>query len=295
MHLADKPADSAARWQKLPPLNGMVRLGKPKPGCMLFAESADHVPILVGQDGVGRTLAFAGDTTVLWLTPDDQESHARFWQQVVLWLGKQEETENSAWIRPDARRIRAGSKLGFFMGLRGKTGLDAKDARFEAKVIEPNKSETVVPTNHDKNKERGVFWKTDQPGQYRLVVAGKGKDADGQPISGEMSAHFLVYQDEAEMARRAADHEFLKRLAAAGGGGFHSPEELVSLLQKFKEDRPRSRSGAAMWPNWKAAPRSYHAADQLSAALNSGILPGFVLFVVLLGLEWVLRRRWGMA
>ena len=153
---------NTARWQRLPPLDGLVRLGKLKPRTMVFAQSADGVPILVGQEfDTYRTLAFAGDTTWGWLvpelTPEDLESHPRFWKQVVLWLAKQDKAEGSVWIRQGTRRLQAGRKLGFTMGLRGKTGMDVKDARFEAKVIGPNKSETVVPTSRDMNEERGVL------------------------------------------------------------------------------------------------------------------------------------------
>ena len=68
-----------------------------------------------------------------------------------------------------------------------------------------------------------MFWKTDEPGEYRIVVSAAGKDADGQEVKGEASARFIVYQDEAELARRAANHDFLKRLAARGGRAGRGP------------------------------------------------------------------------
>src|SRR5581483_3637249 len=65
MRLADKDSENADLWKKLPKLEGMTKLGDPKPAAMVLAQSATGEPVLVGQMqlGNGRTLAFAGDTT----------------------------------------------------------------------------------------------------------------------------------------------------------------------------------------------------------------------------------------
>src|SRR5262249_28727239 len=62
IRLADKDADNAALWAKLPKLEGMTKLGDPKPAAIILARSARGEPVLVGQMqfGNGRTLAFAG-------------------------------------------------------------------------------------------------------------------------------------------------------------------------------------------------------------------------------------------
>jgi uncharacterized membrane protein len=288
LRLADNPKDSEVIWSKLRELNGRTKLGDSKPGATVLARVGDAVsgpPLLVGQTyGTGRTLAFGGDTTYRWIRDaEGQATHARFWKQLVLWLAKQEEQEGNVWVKPDTRRLPSGSKLGFSTGLRGKGGVDVKDARFEAKVIAPSGAETPVPVARDKSEYRGVFWKTDAPGEYRLVVSGKGKDVDGQEVGGETTARFVVYQDEAEMARRAADHDFLKRLAATGGGQFLRPEDLPKFLQELgAQPLLQHKPKVAAWPDWKS--------NRLSP-----FLPVFLLlFVGLLSLEWLLRRRWGL-
>ncbi|HJT76795.1 MAG TPA: glutamine amidotransferase, partial [Gemmataceae bacterium] len=288
LRLADRPDENAAVWAKLEPLYGCSQLGPPKDGATVLARVGDKEtgqPLLVMQNyGAGRTLAFGGDTTFYWRR-DEQgvQAHARFWKQLVLWLAKQEESSGSVWVKPDARRLAAGGKLGFGVGLRGKGGVELKEGQFKVKVVGPQDATSAVPTARDRDEERGTFFKTDAPGEYRLVVTGKGKDVDGQEISGQATARFLVYEDDAELVRRAADHDFLKKLAAAGGGQFLRPEDLPKFLQKMQaEQLLEGRPKVAAWPDW----RQNH--------LSPFVVVLFLLFVALLSGEWLLRRRWGL-
>jgi uncharacterized membrane protein len=297
LRLSERENDNRTLWEKLRKLDGMTRLGHPKKGATVLATTADKAPLLVGQKyGEGRTLAFGGDTTWRWTaTPEGGEAHARFWKQLVLWLARQDEAEGAVWVRPDVRRLAAGGKLGFSVGLRGKGGVEIKDARFEVKVVGPQEVETAVPTSRDQNDERGTFWKTDVPGEYRIVVRGRGKDYDGSEAGGEALARFLIYQDDVEMARQAADHEFLAKLANAGGGKAFRGEDLAQFLQDLRTTPfAQHKLKAKLWPDWRRSPTSPAARDQFAALAGSGILVCFLLFVILLSLEWFLRRYWGL-
>jgi uncharacterized membrane protein len=288
LRLDDRAAENKKVWDNLWTLNGYTRLGPTKKGATVLAAVGDAqtgAPLLVGQQyGEGRTLAFGGDTTNKWKQdPEGVHHHARFWKQIVLWLAKQEEAEGHVLVKPDTRRLAWGSKFGFSMHLRGKGGNDVPEAHFEAKVLDPQGGETPVLSVRDQNEDRGTFLKTDEPGEYRVVVKGEGKDADGQPVSGEATARFLVYRDDAETARRAADHDFLKKLAATGGGQFLRPEDLARFLKELQnQPLPQSKPHQAVWPDWKRS------------TLSSFLVVFFLLFVAVLSLEWFLRRRWGL-
>jgi uncharacterized membrane protein len=305
MRLADNEADNAALWSRLPKLDGMTRLGKVKPGAIVLARSAEGErgdPVLVGQMsfGNGRTLAFAGDTTWKWWRSEEGvRAHTRFWQQIVLWLAKRDEGDGNLVVLPETRRLPVGGKLGFGVRLRGKGGVEIvePDAHFEVTVIDPQNNQTKVPTAREHGAERGTFWKTDLPGEYVVVARGWGKDADGKPLDGlaPAKARFVVYQDNAEMSRQAADHEFLTKLAHAGGGKFHQAEEFRQFLkdletQPLAQGKPKAR----LWPDWRRNPPSRAVADQAVTLVSSGILACFMLFVSLISLEWFLRRYWGL-
>jgi uncharacterized membrane protein len=297
LRLADRDADNPVAWSRLPKLEGMTRLGQPKTGATVLAATDKGQPLLVAHKyGEGRVLAFGADTTWMWRrNAEGIDAHARFWKQLVLWLAKQEEAEGNVWVKPDARRLPAGGKLGFSVGLRGKGGVELKDAQFEVTVTGPNKVETPVPTSREQYDERGTFWKTDLPGEYRVVVRGRGKDMDGTEATGEASARFLIYQDDAEMVRQAADHDFLTKLAHAGGGRFAKAEDLSSFLEELRSmPLPQARPKAKLWPDWRRSPTTNSARDQLVALSASGTLACFVLFLLVLCLEWLLRRTWGL-
>jgi uncharacterized membrane protein len=292
MRLTEKPEDNIAVWNRLPELNGMTRLGREKGGALVLATRAGtREPVLVSQDfGKGRTLAFAGDTTWRWQllgqpqSSEGVEIHARFWRQVVLWLAKQDETEGTVWVKPERRRLDAGEKLGFTVGLRGKGGIDAPEAHFEVSVVDPKGIESPLSTARDEKGERGTFWKTDQAGEYRLVVRGRGKDVDGQPIpEGTAMARFVVFESNTEMTRRAADHAFLARLAQAGGGSLHKAEELAPFLKELPQTLlPQGKTKWEAWPDWRRTSLT---------AFRVGL---FLAFAGVLCLEWFLRRYWGL-
>ncbi len=303
LRLADTESANRELWGKLPPLNGMSRLGSVKKGATVFATTKTGAPMLVGQQVGGRVLAFGGDMTWQWAnTAENKKLHHRFWQQLVLWLAQQDKAEGSVRVVPDVRRLAAGGKLGFGVELRGPGGVPAKEAQFAVTVEAPDGTKTVVPTAREQKEERGSFLKTDLPGEYQIVARAWGKSADGSavgtkddPLTTTRPVRFLVYQDEAERLRPAADHDFLTKLANTGGGKFHRAEDLASFLQKLgAQPLPQSKPKTKVWPDWRRTPTSRGAGDQLSSLAGSGLLLIFGLFVALLGTEWLLRRYWGL-
>jgi uncharacterized membrane protein len=298
LRLAPNANDSAMLWSRLnDPLNhclmvGFTKLGRPKDGAVILAQSkVDGPPLLVRQTyGKGRTAALAVDTTYLWRhlglpkSTEGVELHAKFWKQLVVFLAQQENQGGAVWVRPDTRRLAAGGKVTFTVGLRGKTGIDLPDGEFEVAVVPPGggKPESV-PTAKERDTQRGSFWKTDKPGEYTFVVHGKGNDVDGTDVTGEAKARFLVYRDDTELLRQAADHDFLRKLATAGGGKFYRADDLLKVLKELERTAPDAgRQKAVYWPDWR------------QPSLG-GFLPGLLMaFVIVLGLEWGLRRYWGM-
>jgi uncharacterized membrane protein len=288
--------------QVFDPLDGLTRLGPVQPGATVLATANGREPILVGgKYGEGRTLAFGGDTTwKAWRrTAVAMAAYQRFWKQVLLWLAHQEAADGNLRVTPDVRRVAAGNneKLGFSVALTGKGGVPARDARYTVRVIGPNKETTPVVTGPENDRERGSFWKTNAPGEYVIEATAVGKDADGKEVTGTGRARFLAYAQDLENLRPAADHDFLAKLASAGGGKFHlaGERELQLFLEELsRQTGDKGRPRPELWPDWRRNPTSDGVRDQLDALWTSGALACFLLFVTLVCLEWFLRRRWGM-
>jgi uncharacterized membrane protein len=301
MRLDSDPAKNRTIWDSLPPLEGMTLLGTPRGDATVMAvKKGTKEPILVSRTvGKGRTLAFACDTTApCWMrTPEAFQARKRFWQQVVVWLAHQENVADSVRLTPDTRRVAVGGKLGFRVGLRGKDDKKVRDARFRVKVVGPGKAETPVQIAGNTGKEQyGTFWKTNQPGEYRLEAVALGKD--NKPVKGQSaSVRFLIYEDDMEYRRPAASPETLDKIARRSDGQQRpaTEENFARFLEELqKKPLPQGAARAELWPDWKQLPASRDWEDQLVTLWTSGVLVCLLLFVTLLCLEWFFRRRWGL-
>jgi uncharacterized membrane protein len=299
----DDDPDLAAAWKRVPKLEGMtlLRLPRPRRGIetvLATADDADKTPLLVTQNysrrdkagkgsgaAAGRVLAFGGDSTWRWVRDEKSARlHERFWKQMVVWLAKQEDAEGSVWVRPEVRRLPARGELGFQVGLRGKGGgPDIPGGKYKVEVTAPDGTKTTVPVAVGARENRGTFAKTEAPGVYRITVQGEGKDPSGGSVSGTASARVIVYDEDLEMTRAAADHDFLRKVAAAGGGDFHRVGQLPAFLNSLlAQPQDQGRARLDLRPDWRGTGRS------------AFLMLFFLAFVVLVSGEWLLRRRWGL-
>lgn len=293
------PGDKANEkiWkEEFEPLEGFARVGDPVEGSTTLLVGDGEPILVVTQAGKGRTAVFAADSTAkAWrTTPIAFEGYQRFWKQLVLWLAWKQDDQNQLWITLEQRRVNrdASESLSLRFGLRDKSGRDLPDAKFEPKVIGPKDEALPIRFFREGSHQRGVFDAAKEPGEYRLVVKGSTKE-----LAAEGSARFLVVSEELEKLRPLAEHETLMRLADASGGRFHVANEqrLLQYLDELKgQVGGEARQKTVYFPDWKRLPSSDGVRDQIGGLLRSFAAVGFILFVILLGTEWLLRRRWGL-
>ncbi|QDT70449.1 hypothetical protein MalM25_33970 [Planctomycetes bacterium MalM25] len=270
-------------WSELPPLDGANRLGatlKPNAQVIAVAEGPRPEPLLVvGQPGLGRVVAFAGDSTWRWVMEGHRLAHQQFWRQVMLWLAKKDDDPNST-VTLDlaSRRLPAGSRLDLTAGVR-LAEADAPNAvdslRYEARVIRPDGVAVELPLPAGAVRAPGVFLDTARPGDYTIEVAAyRGEE----PI-GEAASRFLVPRRDLELERPGAEPDTLSRLARAteaDGGRTLALEELPTLLAELASQEPDERrevvSRTTLYDTW----------------------PVLLVFAALMTAEWLLRRGAGM-
>jgi hypothetical protein len=217
--------------------------------------------------------------------------HARFWKQTVLWLAHQDELEGNVYVRPEFRRLGAGGRQTVRMGVRDKRGDELPDADLRFQVVGPGEAKDKAKAKRAEKDPKGgarTSFEARKPGEYQVVAWGEGTDPRGEKIDAEAVARYVVYPDVSdEMLRPAANPEFLLALENAANGTAQDvvrrAEQLKSLIDDLKAKPPTvSAPKAKPYPDWRR--------DKQKLFLPSVL----VLFVLVLGLEWGLRRAWGM-
>ncbi|MGQ0634577.1 MAG: glutamine amidotransferase [Planctomycetaceae bacterium] len=270
----DSPEKNLDRWKELPELEGANRYQGLKPLNLVLATTADNVPLLIAQDyGRGRTMAFAADTTWLWWAKFEA-AHRRFWLQVILWLAhKDQQGDESVWVRLDSRRYRVGQPVTFTFGARDAQKRALDDAEFRVEVVEPGGKRRQLTPERSGNEHGARLLETQKPGEYRIhVEASRGGQAVGLPAE----ARFIVYEQDLELYNPAADFVLMEELVRITGGSSVAPEEFRAYLRRLAHqglnlDVTEIRR-VSLWDNW--------------------VLLG--LFVASLTGEWFLRKKRGL-
>jgi uncharacterized membrane protein len=317
MKLEPDAKKNAQIWQRLggsaaTRLGGYTVLGRPKPTATIYAEArrvegvgGASDPLFVGHTvGNGaRVLAFGADQTWKWVNLGGEEGaadpdegiklHARFWKQVVLWLAHQDEVEDgTVWVRPRLMRLAVNGKNQFDMGIKDKHGDEVANPKMRYQVLrdgeEADMAKSKPAERGDKGKPIGNF-EPKEPGEYRVVAWGEGPDPSGAEIKGDAEAWFDVYPETSdELLRPAANDEFLLRLESTANGiapeVARKADKLPSFLRDELIDKPLKQTNVRpkLHPDWRRNG-------------NPWFLPVVLIaFVAVLGLEWGLRRVWGL-
>lgn len=276
MRLASSRAENQALWESLPPIGGANRL-EAKLAARLWATSPQGDPLIVALEvGKGRSLAFAGET---WHWARDLEkdtsriAHLNFWRNAILWLAhKEDEGENQVRLVLDRRRVALGQKLDISATASDGKGQPIEDVDFKAVLSRPDTagSEETIPFNRQAEAARGSYLATGEPGEYKVEVTA----TRGDETIGTASARFLVYDDDRELRRTAADLALLRAISQESDGEFLAPEQLNEHLKNLDKEVVtdyETQSEVRLWDNW----------------------PYLLLFTMLLTAEWWLRKRHG--
>lgn len=273
-------AESERLWAGLAPMMGTNRFSRPKASANLLL-TAGREPVMLSIDmGKGRSIAFGGETwpwvrsAILDPKSEGLLSHARFWRQTILWLAhKENDGESQVKLKLDRRRMGVGQKLDVIASARDSKNEPVTDVQYETTVTlnAPGAKPEPLQLFLQGEESRGSYFANGQPGEYTISVKGtrQGK------VLGSDSARFMVYQDNRELERPAADLALLRQISEITGGEVIRPEDVGKQLAKLGPDASEyvTQSEHRVWDNW----------------------PFFLTFATLLTLEWALRKAKGWA
>jgi len=283
------PGKTPERSQELPNLAGCVAVLGAKAGATVLAvdpsqrnESGPLIVLAVQQVGGGRTAAFTADTTWRWYLPlqamGTDGPYPRFWRQLVRYLANAEadtgRQKPSVVLRVDRAYLQLGATCKITLRASDGSGSPIDLSRIHCTISPASGGrETVLAVSPGTGPLLAVTAALDEPGGHRIKAS--ASDKHGAEIASD-ELTIVAAGASAETDRLAADPELLRTIAEQSGGQMADLASLPRLIEQMIERHGIAARGVPLG-------RTYRL-------YNFPLL--FGVFVVLVSLEWLLRRRW---
>jgi hypothetical protein len=191
-----------------------------------------------------------------------------FWDQMMLWLlaGRDFLPNRQFSFRPSSANILLGEKVYFRLVLRQPNpGVKAVPVTiYFGDAVAGRVDLAPAPTSVGR---LAAEFLPEHVGRYRAVV--------NLPDGTTQESRFIVFTENLEETEVAADTLYLRRLCESSGGRLIDPGELPKLLKELRNEKADVTPRTVLHPVWNAAWVFYLAG-------------------LLFGLDWYLRRRWGL-
>lgn len=275
--IAENPVRSLEVWGKLPTVPGLNKVAGIRPAARVLLK-ADDYPLLVVQNfGKGRSAAYLGEKTWQWSVKAGQgDGHKRFWRNLVTWLTRSayRDADQVVFVETERLQYLVGDEVALNARVQETESTKGKVAR--ASVMASLEVEGGERKSWELGVGKGTFVERFVPkeaGSYTFEVQVMG---GGGKALGRDEVRFQVEALDVENDNPKANLRLLQRLSMQSGGIYfdtqHASEAFNHLLRRPAGYVKTVREIKELWNNWTL----------------------FVVFVILLGVEWTLRKRWGL-
>lgn len=281
LRLSAEDTASVARWDSLPALTVVNALGSLRPGAQALLTGrrdgdTEDVPLLASQR-FGRGTAYVLGVQDSWLwkmhaaIPVEDRTHETFWRQLVRTIAEE------APDRLELASVPAIAAPGEPVTLRARVAddrfADVNDATVEVTVGAPDGRKMTVPLEWTLGED-GVY-----TGSFVPEVAGmhtlSAEARRGRDTVRALEGALLAVDSGADVEQAELRTPFLRRIAESTGGRYYPLADAGALA----EDVMYTESGVT-----------------LRESLDLWDMPiVFLVLTALLGGEWALRRKWGLA
>ena len=273
--------ESEERWGTLPVLSTINPLYRVKPGANVLLtgtplDGGDDLVILASQTyGRGRVVSFAVQDSWMWQMhadiPLEDMTHERLWRQVLRWLVSA--VPDQIALDLPRNQVAPGEPVIIRAAVSDSGYLGVNGAQVEAVITDPTGNERSIPLEWsvEEDGEYRAAFVPDQMGSYRIRVDAEhagapiGSDEAGI-VARDLSTEFFGAEMQAPLLRRIADET---------GGRFYTLDDVDGLA----DDARFTESG-------KTVVETFELWD-MPAIL--------ILLLGLIGAEWGVRRRRGLA
>ena len=278
LQLTDRAAETNDTWRELPPLFWVLQ-SRAKSGVRVLATLAregqgdNATPVICTRFfGAGTVLYHGTDESYRWSAGEQgKQMYARYWLQTLRYLSRTKLGDDSGVeLTTDADRYPQGASPEFrvrFLNPREAP----PDSQGVSLVLESEGRRRQVRLRRWKDRKAYFSGRAEglPEGNYRAWLAEPN-------VQGELpTCAFVVAPPQTEMSRLVVDLEGLEHVAVTAGGESLPLASLDELVRKLPAGRRLRVSPLPPRPLW-----------------NSNVVAA--LFVVLLSLEWILRRRAGV-
>lgn len=279
--LRDDREESNELWSTLPTLSSYQQATDLKAGATALLRADSPMvrdPLLAlahHRIGRGRAIAFTPHDSWHWQMsaeiPLEDQTHERLWRQMLRWLVSY--VPDRIEVETDRDRFEPGSTVTLRATVRDAAFREVNRARVTAAIEMPSGEEVHVPLDWSVERD-GEFVGTFVAGERGLYRVEVDAQSEGEQL-GVATSRFAVDELNEELFGAARRDAVLKRIASETGGRRYELDEADRLV----EDLSVSRGGTTV--------------REARDLWDMPVL--FLLLVVLLGGEWAVRRRLGMA
>ena len=277
--LLPDPKSNEEAWAKLPPLTGMNQVRAVRGETLLTAN--DGAPLLaIGRYGKGRTLALMSDDAWRWNfiavgNHETPQNHLKLIRQAVRWLAQEPAFEQvQLYPIPSAQ---PAEKVAIKLKVLNDDFTPARQASIQLRVISPEGEPTLVSTSPDgeEGEYSGDFTPT-REGTYQV----EAEASAGGKMLGRAKSSFSAAFSYGETDDGLPRLDLLKQIAEASKGEYISIDDW--------NDKTFDKIAARL-----EAIAPSEIVEQRQTRLWSNLWP-FGVILVLLSIEWWMRRKWGL-
>ncbi|TWT79945.1 hypothetical protein CA13_13560 [Planctomycetes bacterium CA13] len=279
LNISHSDSDPLAIWRDLPPPQ-YAAIVKPQAGAEVWANTilGDQTvsPWLVTRlFGAGRVFYIASDQTWRWRYKVADELHSRFWNQLLSAAMQPPYSASDAFVAigTDKVEYEPGESSVIRVRLQDPSGKPIGDAVVDALLVSNDQVVAAVPLGVD-NPSRGTFQGATlplEPGQYKIRIRASGFDSTALQATTPI---WVGSADRFEWSRVGLDRDAMVQIAQRGGGEYFHESAADELLESLK---PLS-SGVVVESDILVWQSFYW----------------FWLIIIVLAVEWLLRKRAGL-
>ena len=280
MQLAPEPEASLERWETLPPLSTVNRIGGLKPGATALLSGSgeelagDQTVLAFQRYGRGLSLAFPVQDSWIWQMhadiPLEDMTHEIFWRQLLRWLVSG--TPHQVRLSAPSDHAAPGEPVRLLAEVEDESYLAVNNAAVVAQVLSPSGENFELPMEWTPERD-GAYrasFTPDEAGRYEIRVAASRDDR----ALGADTVFLQAAPSTREFFGAQMNPSLLRRIAEETGGRFYTPASMAAL----PEDVRYTGGGVTM--------------VEEKELWDMPIL--FLLLVGLVATEWGVRRARGL-